>query len=441
MHSEAKDEAGNRQASSSESKNRIVGQIVENAMPIESRVIPDHVPADHVLDFNFYRPEEGPAAADDIHATWRNVQAQAAGRLMWSPYNGGHWIATSAEDIKTIFSDSSRFSSSSILIPRGEFSIPVLPQEADPPHHEHYRSVIMPWFSPKRILALGEQVKNLATELIDTLAPRGSCEFIDEFARPFPTAIIMTLVDLPLKDRAYLQKLTDDQTRHPNVGCRSAAFEESIAYLAEIVDARRSCPGEDLISHIVHARIDGCPMSQEEVLGLVFSLVAGGLDTVTAVLGHVTYFLANNPSSRRAILESPEDIANGNGVEELLRRFAVATPARSIAHDMEYRGLILKAGELIQVPTFLYNFDERRFARPMAVDLARQEGPSGTFGFGRHRCVGANLARLELRVFLQEWLARIPNFEITAGAKVTFEGGLTVAVSHLPLVWQTRGTS
>jgi cytochrome P450 len=160
----------------------------------------------------------------------------------------------------------------------------------------------------------------------------------------------------------------------------------------------------------------------------------GGLDTVAATLGFVAHFLATHPEHRRQLIENPALIPNAT--QELLRRFAVANLARTVAKDIEYNGVVMKEGDPVLVPSVLGNLDERRFSDPLSVDFHRDRVTNHvTFGAGAHRCVGNLIARTELNVFLEEWLRRIPDFGITPGRQPVSRCGSVMAIVELPLSW------
>jgi len=181
------------------------------------------------------------------------------------------------------------------------------------------------------------------------------------------------------------------------------------------------------------AQVDGQLLSDEVVANVVTLLLTAGLDTVVAMLGFFVRFLALNPAHRRQLIEEPACIQPA--VEELLRRFAIVTLAREVTCDVEIRGIGLKRGDMISVPTILANLDEDAFDDPLSVNFRRRTIPHLTFGGGPHRCMGAMLARTELQIFLQEWLARIPDFSIRPDFDVKVRSRVVTTIPALPLVW------
>jgi cytochrome P450 len=395
--------------------------------------VPGHVPAELVVDFDYYNFA---AEDDDLHLSWKRLHDGPD--LIWTPRNGGHWIATRAEDIETIFTDAERFTSTrgmSIPLKPKAFAFP--PVEYDPPEHSDYRRLMAPYFTPRAIGNLDAAVRELSIDLIEGFRARGECEFYAEFALKMPIGIFLSLVDLPASDRAVLLPLADTVVRSPDMHAVEDAFVKTWGYLAEKFAERAANPGKDLISGLTQAEIDGRRLTQQELLGFGSVALFGGLDTVAATLTFVANFLATHPEHRRQLIDDPTLIPNAT--QELLRRFSVANLARTAARDHVYKGVVMKDGDPILVPSVLGNLDERRFADPLTVDFHRERVVNHlTFGAGAHRCVGNIIARTELRIFLEEWLQRIPDFAITPGRQPRARGGSVMAIVELPLSWLPR---
>lgn len=401
---------------------------MENAAPI-----PSHVPKQLVVDFDYYNFAGG---ADDLHLAWHKLHDGPD--IFWTPRNGGHWVATRAEDIEAIFKDYERFTSSTgQSIPRKEKPFAFPPVEYDPPQHTVYRNLLAPFFTPKAVGELEKKARQLTIDSIDRFYARGECEFYGEFALHMPIGIFMSLVDLPDTDRLPLLELANIVVRSSDMEAVQQAFGKSWAYLTEKARERVAKPGKDLISALTQAEPGGRKLTVEEILGFGSVALFGGLDTVASTLGFVAKFLADNPGHRKQLIENPGLIPTA--VEELLRRFSVANLARAVARDIEYKGVPMKQGEMIQIPGVLANLDDRRFADPLTVDFNRKDAIRHmTFGAGAHRCIGSFLARTELKVFLEEWLKRIPDFVVTPGKQPVSRSGSVMAIIELPLSWQAR---
>ncbi|ONI93057.1 cytochrome [Saccharothrix sp. ALI-22-I] len=394
--------------------------------------IPAHVPQDRVVDFDYLRPT---GIDEDLHLAWKRAQ-DSLPDIFWTPRNGGHWVATRAQDIKAIQLDHQRFSHKRLLIqgPEGhEGSVLTM----DPPRHGLYRMLISPAFSPKAIAALEPIVRQTAVTLIEELRPRGECEFVGDFAKVLPVEVFLGLVDLPLEDREFLLPFAEKIARPRNPQDYGEGQAGLTQYISQVLTARAQQPGGDLLSKIVTAKIDGEPIAFEAAVALSRTVLAGGLDTVASILGFVARFLALNPGHRRQLIDDPSLV--GNAVEELIRRHGIANTARVLTQDTEFKGVRLRAGEQILIPNNLYGLDERQVDDPLVVDFTRAhpDRHSAAFGNGPHRCPGSFLAKSEITVFLQEWLARIPDFDIKPGTTPRMASGHVNATHELHLAWDT----
>ena len=306
----------------------------------------------------------------------------------------------------------------------------------DPPEQAKYRSLFAPALSPKAVAPLGEGARALAIELIEGFYARGECEFVGEFAQHLPIGIFMRLVDVPASDRDQLLHWADQLVRPSSDEEHAQAFKNLFAYAGQKVAERAANPGNDLISQLTKAQIDGKTISVEQLTPMIFLLLVGGLDTVASAMGFAARFLAGSPAHRRELVEHPERIPNA--VEELLRRFPVVNAGRVVVRDMDYKGVAMREGDQIILPTSLHGLDDRKFDDPLRVDFSRPTPIHSTFGNGAHRCPGSLLARTELKIFLEEWLKRIPEFRLKPGTTPGVRAGINATIYSLPLVWEVE---
>ena len=389
--------------------------------------IPAHVPPERVHDFDFMNL---PGHRDDVHLAWKRA-VEGAPDIFWTPRNGGHWVAIRADDIEVMQRDHEHFSHESVTIPRQQ-SVRLAPLEYDPPEHTPLRAILSPAFGPKPMQALQPDLRALCVELIEGFHARGECEFVADFAKRLPIVVFLRLVDLPLEDREHLLELTEMSVRG-NSQQREQANQGLYLYVQKWIEQRRATPGSDLLSKIVNAAPGGQALSAEQTFGMLVNVIFGGLDTVAASLGFVTRWLAENPQARRELIENPALMPDA--LEEFYRRFGIPQTARVIVKDFVYNGVSFRKGEQVLVSKTLHGLDERRYPDPLRVDFKRKRAPHAAFGDGPHRCPGSFLARQELRIFLEEWLGRIPEFRIKPGAKVETSSGMVNGVLSLPLVW------
>jgi cytochrome P450 len=400
----------------------------------EKSPVPAHVPPALVHDFDLYDVE---VVDGDYHGSLKRLQAPGVPDIFWTPRHGGHWVAARGEDIYEIFKDHERFSSRLLVVPRHRNPpAPLPPISLDPPEQAKYRSLFAPALSPKAVAPLGEGARALAVELIEGFHARGECEFVTEFAQHLPIGIFMRLVDVPTSDRDKLLAWADQQVRPTSEEAHDQAFRELFAYAAQKVAERSANPGTDLISQLTKAQIDGRPITPEQLTPMIFLLLVGGLDTVASAMGFAARFLATSEAHRRELIEHPERIPGA--VEELLRRFPVVNAGRVVVRDMEFKGVEMRAGDQIIMPTTLHGVDDRKFDDPLKVNFSRPTPIHSTFGNGAHRCPGSLLARTELKIFLEEWLKRIPDFRIRPGTTPQVRAGVNATLCSLQLVWDVK---
>ena len=392
-----------------------------------------HVPADRIVDVNIF---ELPGAEEDAHRAWQRLR-DGRPSLLWTPHHGGHWIATSGELIEHVYRTPEIFSNREVGIPPGKFKSRLLPIQLDGEEHKAYRAIIDPAFRPAAVQAYGVKARALAIDLIDGFIGEGRCEFVSAFALVMPLSIFLSIVDLPVEDAAALHALVRRSSRSPTKEARDAAFQEIADYLEHWIDRRRAEPGEDLLTRIVHAEVNGKALTREELIGVGVLLLFAGLDTVAAMMAFVMRHLAEHPETRRWIIDNPSKVSQAT--EELMRLYGVANNVRTANEDVTLDGVTLRKGDIVVIPNALHGRDERQFDHAGEIDFSRPPGQTATFGWGPHRCVGANLARMEMRILLDEWLRRIPDFEIDPTAPMIQQSGTVNGFVQLPLRWPVAG--
>lgn len=394
---------------------------------------PDNVPEDRVVDIDIYMPpglvEQG------FHKAWSDLSAHNPA-VVWTPRNEGHWIALGGEALQEVQSDSERFSSRVIVLPKsiGE-QHGLIPTTIDPPQHRPYRQLLNAHLNPATIRGLSESIRATAIELIESFAARGHCNFTAEFAEQFPIRVFMALVDIDASEAPKIRHWAECMTR-PGMDMTfeqgKAAFFE---YLAPLVDARRAHPGDDMLSGMLNADIGGRTLTRDEALSLSTQVLVAGLDTVVNVLGFIMCELAVNAGLRADLRVRGADTLPV--VNELFRRFGLVSIAREVRHDTEFYGVHLKAGDMIAIPTQVHGLDAAVNPDPLVIDPARKRARHSTFGSGAHMCPGQELARNEVAITLEEWLKRIPDFAIGAQSDLSPVPGIVGALRRVELVWPT----
>jgi camphor 5-monooxygenase len=390
-----------------------------------------HVPADRVRDVNIYALA---GQETDFHAAWKSLQ-DSSPELIWTPQNEGHWIAMRGDVLAEVQSDHERFSNSVIVLPKsvGE-QHKLIPTTIDPPEHRPYRLLLNAQLAPSAIRGLDDTIRATAVDLIESFASKGRCDFTAEYAQVFPIRVFMGIVGLPMSDAANIKTWAESMTRPEPVMPFAEARQAFFDHVGPIVSTRRANPGDDLISHIVTAEIHGRQLSDEEAVALVTQVLIAGVDTVVNFLSYVLLFLARDTGARAMLAANPASIKSA--VHELFRRFGLVVIARIVKHDIEYRGVNLKAGEMVCIPTQIHGLDDRINADPMRVDFARVRARHSAFGSGPHMCPGQELARAEVAITIEEWLKRIPDFHVAADADTNVSGGIVAQINRLVLEWE-----
>ena len=324
---------------------------------------------------------------------------------------------------------------------------PMIPLSVDPPDHLKYRKILDPLFAPRRMDAQEADITARVNHFIDAFEERGACDFTEDFAVPFPSAVFLGLMGLPWEELDTFLRLKDGILRpagatmleegrasiqeRRQIQARTAA--EIYDYFNAVLDERSAAPRDDVLTALQEAEIDGTRLSREEILDICFLFLIAGLDTVTDSLTCFFAFLAQNATHRRQLAEDPSVI--NRAVEELLRweTPVPGVPRRAVV-DTELDGCPVKAGDIVNVSLGTANIDLGEHEDPFLVDLERDPNPHIAFGGGVHRCLGSHLARRELRIALREWHRRIPDYQLAEGAELTYLPGLRQVVS-LPLVW------
>jgi camphor 5-monooxygenase len=397
---------------------------------------PDHIPADRVVDFDIYAPPNG---RENYHLAWKALQDSGVPEIIWTPRNGGHWMVTSGRLISHIFADYKRFSSRVLFVPKEDGQHHQLPPSTiDPPTHRPYRALLTNGLSPRGVSGIEAGIRTLAIELIEGFRETGRCSFTTDYAEQLPVRIFMDMVDLPIADAPKIKYWVDQTTRPDGSMSYEEAIRSLVNYMAPVTEQRRGGTGTDLITGIVNGRVGDRPLTPKEAAELCAQVLVGGVDTVVNMLSFIMLHFATHPASARELVEDPSliDIA----VEEMLRRHPIISDGREIADDMEFEGVVMKKGEMVVLPTVLHGLDDRENPDPLKVDFHRPTANHSTFGQGAHKCPGAHLARVEIRITLEEWFKRIPVFSVDPAAEITYTCGVVGCVDRVPLVWEPATT-
>jgi cytochrome P450 len=348
------------------------------------------------------------------------------------------WLATDKETVDFVFRHPDLFSSAPGMTSIGNVR-PLIPLEVDPPDHRRYRRVLDPFFAPPKLRVLEPALRRQINEFIDGFIDRGEAELLSEFFIPYPAQVFLTMYGLPMQDRDRFLRWKDIFIREAHVDPQAAvrAGEELYEYMARLI-AERDAGGDDLLSQLIAQTRSGDGLTSEELQDITYLFIMAGLDTVTTSLYLSFAYLARHPEQRRYLVEhNPDGIPAA--VEELIR---VETPApalvRTATADIELGGVLIRKGEGVYCHLGAANSDPAACPHSEEIDLSRDETRHVSFGGGIHRCVGSHLARLEVRLVLEEFHRRIPDYELPDSAdtvRVPFFEGL----DRLPITFPAGG--
>lgn len=359
--------------------------------------------------------------------------------VVHSPVGRGYYLINTQDDVRRAAQDWQTFSSAKGYMPNRPEGLPYLmPEESDPPIHTQWRKVLNPHLSPKVSLSYDQPIRDDVNELIDRFIDRGECEFISEFGALLPGwAFFKNVLGLPVDDLAQLVEGVEEGTFNPDLNERARHFSNVFAYLEDHLRWRSEQPErDDLIGTILKGVTydDGEPAPWEHKVSILVDLTFGGIATTTFVMASAIHHLATNPDQRKLLIDNPALIENA--IEEYARFFPpVVALGRTCTRNVEIGGTEIPAGEFVMLTYAAASRDPRHMEDPGKIDLTRQGIPHSTFGVGRHRCIGSNLARVELSTTLEEWLKRIPEFSVKPGTEPAYVTGYLRSMRRLELVW------
>ena len=397
---------------------------------------PSNVPSDRVVDFDIYNPFE---LEVDLHRAWVRMREGSSHGIVWTPHNEGHWIALDSELISKVLSDSGRFSNRIVLVPKstaGEAYSEFIPLSLDPPRHHPFRKILNDKLHGAAVNVLEADVREQTISLIDAFAANGRCNFVHEFAEQLPLRVFMKLVDLPLENLPELKHLADQFTRPDGSVTPAEATAQFQEYLSPILAERKGSGRTDLLTHIADAKIGERDIAEDEAINLAGQAMVGGLDTVVNFMSFAMLTLAGLPEVQDRIAKDLTVIPKV--ASELLRRLPIVSSGREVVDDVVVDGVTLTRGEIVIAPTELYALDPKMNDRPFEVDMDRPVKKQVTFGAGPHICPGQFLARQEIKILLEEWFTRIPNFRLQPGQEIRHRGGITAGTDPFWLEWQTN---
>ena len=345
------------------------------------------------------------------------------------------YYLTRREDVLNALRTPEVFSSKKAFDSLGS-PLPLVPISFDPPDHTRFRKILQPFFSPHTLGAMLPSLQRQVVDIIDAVVAKGECDVVSDIAIPYPSQVFLTLYGLPLADRDRLVHWKDTVIALAD-GVTTDGHDltpalELFAYLTEAINERRANPGPDILSQVLSGEE---PLDDAEALGLSFLFVLAGLDTVTAAIGFALQMLAADPTLRTSLRDDPEQVRVF--IEEVVR---LEPPApivpRMTTQEVMVSGITLPADTPVRLCLAAINRDDSDEISANEVVMDGKVHRHWGYGGGPHRCLGSHLARMELTLIINEWLARIPDFEVKPGVTPQIEWPAnTSALTSLPLQW------
>jgi cytochrome P450 len=354
---------------------------------------------------------------------------------------GGLWAPMTYDAVAAIANDTEHFTSRTVVINNGRPGDDALPApigvappiSSDPPFHEIARRLLLPAFAPRPIAALEPFTRELCNQLLDEM---GDADIVDasvQYAEHIPVGLIAKLCGLPAEDGEQFREFVRIVLEGVDLPTeeRIEAFQPIEDYIVAAIVERRENPDDGLISYLLDAEIMGEKLSDEHVFGSILLLIVAGIDTTWSAIGASIWHLANNPDDLARLVAHPELLPSA--VEEFLRAYAPVSMARLVKDDFEFQGCPMKKDDWIFLSFPAANRDPKAFDNADEVLIDREINRHSAFGLGIHRCLGSNLARMEMTVALEEWLKRYTKFELNASEPTTFSQGQVRGPRHLSL--------
>jgi cytochrome P450 len=381
---------------------------------------PNKPVVDWTTDFDYLDPQW----IEDPYPVWDELRAKCP--IAHTERYVGAYLPTRYEDIREVASDTEHFSSRRVILREGRPPIvPAPPLTSDPPEHKAHRKILVPAFTVDAVKRLEPRTRSICRDLIDRIAGKQRCDGAADYAQEVPTRVTAYMLGVDETNGELFRNWVQDffERGIADLGLVAKVIGEIREFFGKEIAKRRAAKleGEDLVTVLVKARIDGQPLDDEQICNTIRLLLMAGIDTTWSSIGASLWHLANHPEHRARLVAEPELIPTA--VDEFLRAYAPATMAREVVKERRIGDCVFKEGEMVLVPYPAANRDPEKFADANRVVLDRKPNPHVAFGVGIHRCIGENLARMEMKVAVEEWLARFPQFRMAPGAEVHWSRG------------------
>jgi cytochrome P450 len=379
----------------------------------------------------------------DPYPIWEELRRECP--IAHSQRYGGAWLPTRHADVAAVAYDTDRFSSRSVVMTAHRPPVEMAPAgvsppiSSDPPFHHGARRVLLPAFSPAAVERLEPATRAYCHELLEGLGGRTEVDAATEYAQHIPVRVIANMLGFPPADgdlfRGFVHDVLEGVARPRDQ--RWESLQGLIGYLSVQIEDHLQNPREDLTSFLIGAEVDGSQLDWGHIVGTIALLLIAGIDTTWSAIGASLWHLAAHPADRERIVADSSLLPTA--VEEFLRAYAPVTMARLVRQDMEWNGCPMKADDWVVLSFPSANRDPESFERADEVVIDRAVNRHAAFGLGIHRCVGSNLARMEIRVALEVWLEHFPAFELADPSAVTWAGGQVRGPRTLPVALYLDG--
>ena len=403
--------------------------------------VPDHVPEELIWDDSLARFNS--ELDDPFMAASRLLDGPP---LFWAR-DGSQgkpgWVIARHALLQEAFIEWEMFSSNSGIEMMQALGVDwqLNPVRVDPPMHTTYRKVLLPFFTPKAVSHMEKSVRETCDDLIAKFEGadsqgKGGCDFVKDFAIPFPSCIFLRLMGMPEDMLDQFFTWEQDFLRGTTIEGRVKTGTEIVNYLKFHLEQQKKQPTTPLMESMVNARIeDGRPLDDGEILGMFMTFYLGGLDTVYATVSWSMRHIATHPEFQQFLRDNPDKL--NKAVDELLRLFSMVSTERRVTRDVTWHGVEMKKDDHVVMPIFIACRDPEAYPNPHEVDMGRKTQMLA-FATGPHLCLGMHLARREIRIAIESFLDRFDDIHIPEGAQYTYHAGSTFNVDSLPLAWTKK---
>jgi cytochrome P450 len=381
----------------------------------------------------------------DVTGAFRLLRAEDPVHWQEKRPGRGFWSLTKFEDLLTVYRDAQSFmSGKGVTLHFGEdetdsSGLGSSMIMADPPRHAKMRIVVSRRFTPRAVAPFADRIRAIASAIVDGIIERGQCDFVNDIAARLPTAAICDLMGIAREHWDLMFAITNETIgRHDQEFARGRSGRETVAdafarasrFFVELAAERRRHPGDDLVSALVSGEMAGEPLSEAEIIANCHILILGGQETTRNAMSGAMLAMIENPAERAKFAAHPEAPA---AIEEFLRWTSPVTNIMRVAtRDAEIRGKKIRAGQRVVLWNLAANRDEDQFENPERFDVGRSPNDHVAFGYGEHFCLGANLARLEMRVMFDELFRRTTDLEL-AGPVERLRSNTIAGIKRMPV--------